>query len=224
MKNGSSARRGRPPKGASVLSRDVIVGATLQVIDADGVSGVSMREVGRVLGVDPKSLYNHVDGKEGLLDSVAEALLGALDLPERTGDLVADLRAIAFAFRDRALAHPEAASLVLTRQLASFEGLAPVEAVLGILQDAGFDAEESVHLLRVVLAALIGTLLREVNAGPTYGSDDAAGIAERTAALEASGLPAVAAVAPQLATFDAHKEFEFALDLALDAVVRRAPA
>ncbi|GAC56278.1 putative TetR family transcriptional regulator [Gordonia hirsuta DSM 44140 = NBRC 16056] len=224
MKNGSSARRGRPPKGASVLSRDVIVGATLQVIDADGVSGVSMREVGRVLGVDPKSLYNHVDGKEGLLDSVAEALLGALDLPEQSGDLVADLRAIAYAFRDRALTHPEAASLVLTRQLASFEGLAPVEAVLSILQNAGFDAEESVHLLRVVLAALIGTLLREVNAGPTHGSDDAAGIAERTAALESSGLPAVAAAAPQLATFDADKEFEFALDLTLDAVARRALA
>ncbi|QHN27194.1 TetR family transcriptional regulator [Gordonia pseudamarae] len=223
MKNAAGARRGRPPKGASVLSRETIVGATFQVIDTAGVGGVSMRAVGRVLGVDPKSLYNHVDGKEGLLDAVAEALLSTLDLPEPTGDLTTDLRAIAYAFRARALSHPEAASLVLTRQLSSFEGLAPIEAVLRILRDAGFDVEESVHLLRVVLAALIGTLLREVNAGPTYGSEDAAGIAERTAVLEASELPAVTAAASHLARFDADKEFEYAVELALDAVVHRAP-
>lgn len=205
------------------MSKAVIVGAALQVIDAEGVGGVSMRAVGRVIGVDPKSLYNHVDGKDGLLDSVAESLLGALDLPEPTGDLATDLRSISYAFRERALAHPEAASLVLTRQLSSFEGLAPVEVVLSILMNAGFGGEESVHLLRVVLAALIGTLLREVNAGPTYGSDDAAGIAERTAVLEASDLPSVAAAAPHLAAFDADEEFEYAVELALEAVLRRVP-
>lgn len=223
VKNESRARRGRPPKGASVLSRAAIVDATLQVIDAEGVGGVSMRAVGRALGVDPKSLYNHVDGKDGLLDSVAEVLLGALEFPEPTGDIATDLRAMAYAFRASALAHPEAASLILTRQLSSYEGLAPAEAVLSILHNAGFEAEESVHLLRVVPAALIGTLLREVNAGPTYGSDDPADIAERTAVLVASELPAVAAAASHLATFDADREFEFAVELALDSVLRRVP-
>ncbi|NUT50476.1 MAG: TetR family transcriptional regulator, partial [Saccharothrix sp.] len=73
----STARRGRPPKGESRLSREAIVQATLRVIDAEGVSAVSMRAVGRVLGVDAKSLYNHVDGKDGLLDAVAEHILGS---------------------------------------------------------------------------------------------------------------------------------------------------
>lgn len=109
MTTGTS-RRGRPPKGESRLSREAIVQATLQVIEADGVNAVSMRAVGRVLGVDAKSLYNHVDGKDGLLDAVAEHLLGAVVLPEPTGDPRADLRAIADAFRERALTHPEAAS------------------------------------------------------------------------------------------------------------------
>ena len=220
MNNGSSARRGRPPKGSPLLSKPAIVQATLQVIDAEGVGGVSMRAVARVLGVDPKSLYNHVDGKDGLLDAVAEALLGALDLPDPTGDLAADLTAITYAFRDRALAQPDAAALVLTRPMSSLEGLAPVEAVLSVLRTAGFDARESVHLLRVVLATLIGTLLREVNAGPTFGSDDVAG---RTAVLEASGLPAVAGAAPYLAMFDPQREFDYAVELCVDAVLRRVP-
>ncbi|MCF8604004.1 TetR/AcrR family transcriptional regulator C-terminal domain-containing protein [Gordonia sp. HY442] len=221
MNSGSSARRGRPPKGSPLLSKPAIVQATLQVIDAEGAAGVSMRAVARVLGVDPKSLYNHVNGKDGLLDAVAEGLLGALDLPDPIDDLAADLTAIAYAFRDRALAQPDAAALALTRPMSSLEGLAPVEAVLSVLRTAGFDAQVSVHLLRCVLATLIGTLLREVNAGPTFGSDDVAG---RTAVLEASGLPAVAGAAPYLAMFDAQREFDYVVELCIDAVLRRVPS
>jgi AcrR family transcriptional regulator len=217
----STTRRGRPPKGESQLSRTAIVEATLRVIDTEGVGAVSMRAVGRILGVDAKSLYNHVDGKDGLLDAVAEHILGAIALPEHTGDLRTDLRAIAHAFRERALAHPEAASLVLTRKLASFEALAPIEAVLTVLRAAGSPADEAVHLLRTLVATLIGSLLREVNAGPTYGTTDIEGIARRQAVLANSGLPAVADAAPHLARFDAAAEYEFAVDLALDAVVTR---
>ncbi|MVU78809.1 TetR family transcriptional regulator [Nocardia sp. ET3-3] len=214
-------RRGRPPKGESRLSREAIVRATLQAIAADGIAAISMRTVGRALGVDAKSLYNHVDGKDGLLDAVTEYLLGAIDLPARSGDFRADLLGIARAFRARALAHPEVAALVLTRQLASFEALAPIEAVLTILRDAGCAPAESVHLLRAFLATLIGTLLREVNAGPTYGTADIDAIAHRRSVLESSGLPAVAAAAPHLARFDRDTEFDFAMTLALDALTAR---
>ncbi|MFF3575053.1 TetR/AcrR family transcriptional regulator [Nocardia jiangxiensis] len=217
----NTPRRGRPPKGERQLSREAIVEATLKVIDADGVGGVSMRAVGRVLGVDAKSLYNHVDGKDGLLDAVAEHLLGSIALPGITGDLRFDLHSIATGFRERALLHPEAASLVLTRQLASFEGLAPIEAVLAVLRETGCPPDESVHLLRALIATLIGALLREVNAGPTFGTTDTAGIAQRQLILEDSGLPAVSAAAHHLARFDGAAEYEFAVNLALDALVLR---
>ncbi|HEX4813406.1 MAG TPA: TetR/AcrR family transcriptional regulator, partial [Nonomuraea sp.] len=64
-------------------------------------------------------------------------------------------------------------------------------------------------------------LLREVNAGPTYGTTDLSGIAQRRSILERSGLPAVAAAAPHLARFDAAAEFEFTVSLALDALTAR---
>ncbi|WP_217545680.1 TetR/AcrR family transcriptional regulator [Streptomyces sp. GbtcB6] len=217
-------RRGRPPKGAPQLNRDAIVEATLKVIDLDGIDAVSMRSVARILGVDPKSLYNHVAGKDGLLDAVAEHILGSMRLPEPTGDVRGDLLAIGHAFRDRALAHPQAAPLVLTRQLASFEGLAPVDAVLTALRAAGCPQRDAVSILRSLIATLIGTLLREVHAGPTYGMTDAPGIAQRQAALEQSGLPRVAEAAADLARFDSDAEFGFTLDLALDAVMARLAA
>ncbi|MFC8826493.1 TetR/AcrR family transcriptional regulator [Streptomyces sp. NPDC057137] len=217
-------RRGRPPKGAAQLSRESIVEATLRVVDAEGVSAVGMRSVARSLGVDAKSLYNHVEGKDGLLDALAEHILGGLALPEPTGDVRRDLHAIARAFRDRALRHPEAASLVLTRQLASFEGLAPVATVLRVLRGAGCPTGEAVHLLRVLLATLIGTLLRELSAGTAFGVGDNAGIAARQEALERSGFPVLAEVAPHLARFDREAEFTYAVSFAIDAVVTRVQA
>jgi AcrR family transcriptional regulator len=218
------ARRGRPPKGTAQLSRGLIVEATLKVIDADGIAAVSMRSVARTLGVDAKSLYNHVDGKDGLLDAVAEHLLGGVALPEPTGDFAADLRAVADAFRDRALLHPEAASLVLTRQLASLAGLAPVEALLSILRTAGCPVDEAVRLLRVLVAALIGTLLREVQAGPTFGATDADGFSQRREALERSGLPRIVEAAADLARYDRDVEYEYAVNAAIDLAARRITA
>ncbi|WP_231905675.1 TetR/AcrR family transcriptional regulator [Streptomyces davaonensis] len=224
MDANAGARRGRPPKGTSQLSRAAIVDATLKVIDTDGVTAVSMRSVARVLGVDAKSLYNHVDGKDGLLDAVAEHLLGGVSIPPATGDLRIDLPAIADAFRERALLHPEAAPLVLTRQLASFEGLAPVEALLGVLRSAGCPVEESVQLMRFLVASLIGTLLREVQAGPTFGISDKAGIATRQNTLEDSGLPHVIESAPRLARFDRDAEYEYTVQAATALVLERIRA
>ncbi|AXK35808.1 TetR family transcriptional regulator [Streptomyces armeniacus] len=217
----NAARRGRPPKGATRLSRESIVDATLRVIDAEGVGAVGMRSVARLLGVDAKSLYNHVHGKDGLLDAVAEHLLSGMEIPARTGDVRLDLRAIADAFRDRALRHPEAAALTLTRQLASLEGLAPTEALLSVLRDAGCPLEESVHLLRVFVATLVGTLLREVHAGQAFGVGDSA-VAARRQTLERSGLPRTAEAAPHLARFDRYAEYEYTVGTAIELMLSRA--
>lgn len=206
------ARRGRPRRGTQALSRPVIVTATLDLVAAQGVDAIGLRAVARHLGVDAKSLYNHVDGKDGLLDAVAEHVLGGIELPVPTGDPAEDLSGIAHAFRRSALAHPQAAALVLTRQLSSFEALAPVDAVLAALADAGLAVEESVHLLRMFVATVVGALLREVQAGPTFGVDDAAGIAAREGVLTSSELPAVRRAASELARFDAEAEFRFAVD------------
>ncbi|GAA3647512.1 TetR/AcrR family transcriptional regulator C-terminal domain-containing protein [Lentzea roselyniae] len=209
----TETRRGRPR--TPLLSRESIVEATLQVIDSEGVAAVGMRSVARALGVDAKSLYNHVDGKDDLLDAVTEHLLAGLVLPERTGDARRDLHAIAASFRDQALRHPQAAPLVLTRQLASSQALAPINAVLEVLKDAGAETGDAVHMLRMLLATLIGTLLREVSAAPTFGSND------REGTLAASGLPALIEAAPHLARFDREAEFEYAVDLAITAVLHR---
>ncbi|WP_290056969.1 TetR/AcrR family transcriptional regulator C-terminal domain-containing protein [Amycolatopsis solani] len=212
-----TTRRGRPPKDLGGLSRDRILGEALALVDEEGLDAVSMRKLARRLGVDPMSLYNHVDGKDALLDGVAEVLLATIPAPP-PGDLRETMSALAHGFRAAMLEHPRAAPLVLTRQLASMTALAPVEAVLGPLLAAGFPPERAVHGLRAVLAFLIGTLMREVEAAPTFSGTDPGGARRRLADLEGSGLPAVSAAAPYLAVCDHEAEFAFGLRILLDAL------
>ncbi|MFJ5172889.1 TetR/AcrR family transcriptional regulator [Streptomyces griseoviridis] len=218
---GTPARRGRPRKGASTLTREAIVEATLALIDDDGVEGVGMRTVARRLGVDAKSLYNYVDGKDDLLDAVAEHILIGLAFPEPTGSLDVDLRAVGRTFRANTLAHPRAGALILTRQLDSAAALYPTERLLSMLRAAGCRPAEAVRLLRTLLATVVGTLLREVTAGPTFGEVGPAGEGRRRADLESSGMPALVEAAPHLARFDHDEEFEYTLDLVVTAVTTR---
>jgi TetR/AcrR family transcriptional regulator, tetracycline repressor protein len=218
---GIPPRRGRPRKGAGTLTRDAVIKAAICVIDEEGVEGVGMRTVARRLGVDAKSLYNYVDGKDHLLDAVAEHILLGVALPEPTGSLDADLRTIGRTFRAATLAHPRAGALVLTRQLSSSAGLRPVASVLSVLRSAGCGPEEAVHLLRTLLASVVGTLLREVAAGPTFGVVGPEATAARRRDLEASGLPVLVEAAPHLARFSHDEEFEYALDLIVTAVTRK---
>lgn len=211
-------RRGRPPKALAQLTRSTIREAALTVIDDEGIAAVSMRSVGRLLGVDPKSLYHHVADKDDLLDAVAEHLLGQLRPPTPTGELQTDLRALAYEFRRVTLAHPEAATLVLTRQMSTLAGLAPVEAVLSTLRRAGASPERAVRLTRVLVATVVGMLLREVSAGSTFGSSNPVDIAARQAELETAALPEVAACAPFLAQFDRDEEFASGVDFVVDFV------
>ncbi len=211
-------RRGRPPKALAQLTRATIREAALTAIDHDGIAALSMRSVSRLLGVDAKSLYHHVTDKDDLLDAVAEHLLGQLRPPAPTGDLRTDLRALAYEFRRVTLAHPEAASLVLTRQMSTLAGLTPVDALLSILRQAGADPEQAVRLTRVLVAAVVGMLLREVSAGPTFGSTDPADITARQSELEDSALPEVVACAPFLSQFDRDQEFASGVDLVVDFV------
>ncbi|HEY3709449.1 MAG TPA: TetR/AcrR family transcriptional regulator C-terminal domain-containing protein [Amycolatopsis sp.] len=214
-------RRGRPAGGKPVLTSERIVTEALVMAEQEGLDAVTMRGLARRLDVDAMSLYHHVDNRETLLNQITELVLTGIELPAGTGVFRDDVHAMAQAFRRVALRHPHCAPLVLTRQLGSFTALAPVEAVLSILRDAGFPAASAVHATRSVLAFVIGSLLREVSAGPTFSGDDLGGVERRLAELRASDLPRVVEAAPDLAVCDHQEEFEFGLDLLIVALERQ---
>ncbi|WP_440066353.1 TetR/AcrR family transcriptional regulator [Streptosporangium sp. OZ121] len=69
----------REPRDAAPrqgLSVDAIVRAAVEIADADGIEGLSMRRVGERLGFTSMSLYRHVPGKAQLVDLMCDAVTG----------------------------------------------------------------------------------------------------------------------------------------------------
>ena len=74
----------RPPRGrasgdaaangSGKITRQVVLAAALEIIDAGGAGALSMRRLARALGRDPMILYRHAPDKAALLDGVAEAV------------------------------------------------------------------------------------------------------------------------------------------------------
>lgn len=214
----SPIRRGRPPAGQARLSRASIVDAAMSVIDDGGPEAVSMRSVARELGVDPKSLYNHVRGKEALLDAVVEHVLSRMVVPAPTGVLADDILVIGREFRHAALSnHPRAASLILARPIEALTTLEPLDAALSVLLNAGASPEHAVHAVRTMLAFMTGTLLREVDSAMTLASRSGSTVEARSEALANGGLPNVRAAARYLADIDHEREFEYGLNLLVTA-------
>ncbi|MBE1876588.1 TetR/AcrR family transcriptional regulator [Myceligenerans pegani] len=64
------------------LTRDQIVSAAIELLDADGIDGLSMRRLGHRLGSAATAVYWHVEDKDNLVGLAADELWGEVDLPD----------------------------------------------------------------------------------------------------------------------------------------------
>lgn len=107
------------------LSRELIAATALELIDANGLSGLSMRKLGAELGVEAMSLYHYVANKDDLLDAVADHLYGEIDLPTDIDDSEWEqaIRIGLRSFRQVLLDHAAALELFASRQVRSARSL-----------------------------------------------------------------------------------------------------
>ena len=64
------------------LSRDQIVRAAVEVLDADGLTGLNMRRLGSYLRCAPTAVYWHVQSKDELVVLAADKLWAEIDRPD----------------------------------------------------------------------------------------------------------------------------------------------
>ncbi|WP_155929406.1 TetR/AcrR family transcriptional regulator [Mycolicibacterium sp. CBMA 234] len=201
------------------VSRSVILHSALQIVDRDGVDGLSMRRLSDEVGRDPAVLYRHVPNKAALLDGVAEMVIGQLRIDATDSDWTGQLRAVAHDFRRLALEHPNVVPLLVTRPLATPLGqrppgmLRPLEDVVTLLVGAGFSDLDALHIYRVLFGYLYGhilTELQEVVERPEE-SDDVLRLGLHRLAI--TEFPQVRALASALAGYDGAAELDRGLDM-----------
>lgn len=90
-------RPGRPSRAA--ITRDKILDAALEILERDGLGGVSMRALARALEVDPMALYHYFEDRDALLAAAAARAYRGLDADAGTrGTWRERLRSLAVAY------------------------------------------------------------------------------------------------------------------------------
>jgi AcrR family transcriptional regulator len=213
------------PNGDGKITRELVLATALEIIDADGVEGLSMRRLGRALGRDPMTLYRHAANKMALLDGVAELVLSQLTVDSSDPDWVGQLRQVARDYRGLALAHPRVVPLLVTRPLGTPLGLRPrgtlrpLEEVLTLLTRAGFSGPDALHIYRALFGFLHGHVLnelQEVVENPEE-TDDLLRLGLHR--LPIREFPLLRSLAPVLASYDGAAELESGLDILLTGLV-----
>lgn len=193
----------------------------LDIVDRDGLSALTMRSLAASLRTGPMTLYNYVDGRDALEELVVDAVSARVEVPEPTGDWMADTRAAATALWRAVRAHPAAIPLVLTRRTSSPASLVPAEALASALACGGLRDDDLMVAFRTVMSFVMGIAQAEL-AGPISREATRDSAAQRMGALAEDGLPTLAALAPIGAAL-AGREFDRGLDMIL-AGIRLAAA
>jgi AcrR family transcriptional regulator len=126
------------PHGESPLSRDRIVATAVELLDAQGLDGLTMRRLADRLGSGVMSLYWHVDSKEDVFDLALDSVLDYRGPPQAVGsrDWRDDVIHVLEDWRASMLRHPWSAAL-LPRRVLGPNILSRLELLSGTLSGAG---------------------------------------------------------------------------------------
>ena len=206
------------------LNPDRIVEAAVRVADRGGLAQVSMRNVGKELGVEAMSLYHHLAGKEALLDGLANWIFAQIELPRPRQSWRNGMAARAISARRVLAHHPWALGLVESRRTPGAALLRHHDSVLGCLRRNGFSVALAAHAFSVIDAYVYGFVLTELNLPFDGGETADQFVDEIREMLPADEYPHLVEMITEQVVGKAYAygdEFEFGLQLVLDGLEHR---
>jgi AcrR family transcriptional regulator len=229
----------RPPGRVRSLSRDQIVRTAIAVADTEGPDAISMRRIARELNAGAMSLYWHVSSKQELLDLMLDAIQGEMAVPVQSGDLRADLRAMAYGWRQSLCRHRWVMPFMGGRPPTGPKALRNIERALALFTPRQLGSATMMTVLMSVQTYVMGAVLREQQEERNQQDQDLAQerygltaeemhkiVGEYLGRVKESGLyPNLTAMMDAGVDPDAletqDERFEFGLDCLLDGIVAR---
>ena len=198
--------------------------AALEVLQADGFDGLTMRRLAAQLDVKAASLYNHVRNKDELLAFVADAICAEIPPPAPGLGWREQLRRGSHAIRRVLLAHRDGARVMAASPPSGPNRLRTIEDLLRVLKEAGFRRSEIADVSFVLSSMVIGFVLDESMGEQILPGSSAE---QREAArrwfksLPADRYPNFVRLADAFADSSAERRFELAVKAMLDGLELR---
>jgi AcrR family transcriptional regulator len=203
------------------LSRERVLHAAVSFADQSGLEALSMRKLGEAVGVEAMSLYNHVTNKDDLLDGMIDMVFSEIDLPSGEHDWKTAMRQRAISVRRVLSRHRWAIGLMQARTAPGPATLRHHDAVIGCLRNAGFSVDLAAHAYSALDSYIYGFALQQRSL-PFDTPDQTAELAQAILAQVPAGeYPHLAELTTEYVLrpgYDYGNEFEFGLDLILDAL------
>lgn len=203
------------------LGRERVIQAAVALADAEGFESCSIRKIAEKLGAAPMALYRHVASKEDLLDGMVDVVFSEMYPPAIGGDWKTELRQRGISARAALQRHPWAVGLMETRMHPGPASAVHHNATMGCLREAAFSFRDAVHAYSLLDSYTYGFALQEQTV-PFETPEESAEMAKTTVGERGNEYPYLAEVVMELGRkgYDYTEEFEFGLDLILDALER----
>ena len=195
------------------LDREAVLDAAVELAEAEGLEALSMRKLGRALGVEAMSLYHYVESKDALLDGVVERVVARMEISGMEhGPWQERLKEGFRAYRRLAQAYPVVFPLIGRRPVRTLAALRPVDVALGILRQAGFSPRAALQAFRVLSGYAYGYALAEIRGLAMESASAGAGPPPGILEAEAARFPHLTEVIPEAGAVDHDVEFDAGLD------------
>jgi AcrR family transcriptional regulator len=207
----------------SRLNRDRVLRTAVGLAEQLGIEALTMRRLGEELGVEAMSLYNHVQNKEDLLNGMINTVFEEIELPSWEDEWKIAMRKRAVSARAALSRHPWATVLMESGTTPGPATLRLHDRVIGVLRAAGFSVPMAAHAFSLINSYIYGFVMQE-NALPFHSPEETAIMAAAMLAhFPVDTFPHLAQFTAEHVLkpcYDYGDEFEFGLDLILDALGR----
>ncbi len=206
------------------LSREAILDAALQIVDAEGLDALTMRRVSDALDTGPASLYAHVGDKDEMIEALLDRVSGEVPLPERADPdrWQEQLKEIARSARAAYARHGDLARATLGIAPSGEQTLPLLETMLAILSAGGVSRRVAALSMDILALYITATAVEEsMEARASAGGPDDPYYTELRAywsALPPDRFPHLSAMAVALTSGDGDERFDFGLDILIRGI------
>lgn len=210
------SRRSRPAKAP--LSRDVVVSTALELLEREGLSGLSLRRVAATLDTGAASLYVYLANLDELHSLMLDRALGAVKLPKARSSFWRDrLKALLLSYFRVLHEHQGLAQLAMSKIPSGPNSLRILEMLLGLLREGGVEdvkAAWGVDLLTLYVTAIAAEQSLRRESGQVLRRVEAA-----LSAVSAEEFPLIFAFKKALLSGEGKNRSAWALDVIIEGIV-----
>lgn len=144
------------------LTRNRIVQAAVEILDARGQEGLTIRKLAERLNAGATSLYWHVETRDDVLELALDSVLGEISLPTEAPDWDKELVRFLADWRQTLLRHPWSTSLFGFRPLLGPNALSRSEHLRATLARTGLQEVDVIHAGYTLSNFMLGSVATQI--------------------------------------------------------------